>query len=247
MLVRARALLLLLACVGGGGAGRTCVARHALDTADAFGVSVVSIPTGPSVTALSKRVCVTESPAVWIRYRGERMNLLNITSSQAQCHATYAAFVCPAPRAPAAGVDCYHANVIAFAAMQRVPPCRSEADCQRAPTETALSLIYCPWAAEMRAAVCPGAAVAACSPDHTESFAIDGDQACALTNSVCSGLVHNTILVASLAGATYFVVIFGVICCCVHCSDDRARAPDVLVYTERARALPAPPGPPPWY
>jgi len=124
---------------------------------------------------------------------------------------------------------------------RRLLPCRSEADCRRAPPETDLSLIYCPWAAEMRAAVCPGSAVAACSRDYTESFAIDGDQACALTNSVCSGLVHNTILVASLAGATYFVVIFGVICCCVHCGDNSARAPDMLVYTERARARPAPP------
>jgi len=241
---RARAgllpLLLLLASGGGSvrGAARSCLSQHALSTLDAFGVSVITVPDGPSVVALDKRVCATASPAVWIRYRGERMNLLNLTASDAQCHAVYSSFVCPAQYAyasDAAGAACHHANLIAYAAMQRMPACQSEWDCQQAPPELELGLIYCPWATRIRAAVCPGAAPAACSAVRVESFALDGDKACALTNSLCSSLVQNTILIASLAGLGYFMLLCTVIFCCIQYEQEDA-PPCVVVYSEHADA-----------
>jgi hypothetical protein len=198
---------------------------------DAFGVSVITVPDGPSIVALDKRVCVTESPALWVLYRGERINLLNMTVSDAQCRRAYSTFVCPAQHAYASGVTCHHANLVAYAAMQQMPTCESDRDCQQVSAEIDLGLIYCPWAAIIHEAVCPHAPRAPCSAVRGDGFALDGDKACALTNSLCSSLVHNTILIASLAGVAYFILLCAVIFCCSRYAEAGV-TPCVVVYPD---------------
>jgi len=230
-------LLLGLVCITCGDcadkpAARSCLSQHELSSMDAFGVSVITVPDGPSIVALDKRVCVTESPALWVLYSGERINLLNMTSSDAQCRKVYSTFVCPAQHAYASGVTCHHANLVSYAAMQQMPMCESDRDCEQVSAEIDLGLIYCPWAATIHEAVCPHAPRAPCSAVRGDGFALDG-KACALTNSLCSSLVHNTILIASLAGVAYFMLLCAVIFCCSR-YEEAGVTPCVVVYPDQS-------------
>ena len=98
-----------------------------------------------------------------------------------------------------------------------------------------LGLIYCPWASTIHEAVCPRAPRAACSAVRGEGFALDGDKACALTSALCSSLVNNTILIASLAGLGYFILFCAVIFCCTKYQEATV-TPCVVVYPEKLAA-----------
>lgn len=203
---------------------QNCLSKHNIGEADAFGISIVKLSDDATVPALPKRVCATTAPAVPVQYSGVELNVLNMTASREQCLALYTLFVCQPGYPYTADVHCGFASEIAYAFIQRIPACETDADC-RAGGKLQVPHIHCKWADAIRAEVCPRSTLALqCVSALRESFALDGEQACALTSPLCATVIVYTNLIATLAAATYCLVIAIVI---YTCSEYRKNAASV--------------------
>lgn len=191
-----------------------CVEKHNVRTDDAFGISKVYIPNGITVPALWKRVCLTEDPSLPVQYRSQSLNLLNMTSSMRQCHAVYSLFACHANYPYPKDLNCELANEIVFALMQKMPTCKTDADCV-AGTQLMVPPIHCDWANKIRAAVCPACTQHTCplhcAHNKDNSLTLDGGQACALTKQLCSTIIEFTIPIAFGAAFFYFILVTSII------------------------------------
>lgn len=203
-----------------------CVEKHNVRTDDAFGISKVNIPHGITVPALWKRVCLTEDPSLPAQYHNHTLNLLNMTSSMSQCHAVYSLFACHTNYPYEKDLNCELANQIVFALMQRMPTCKTDADCV-AGTALMVPPIHCNWAKEIRAAVCPTCTQTLHCADNIEnSLALDSGQACALTSALCSTVIEFTILIAFCAAFSYFIMVTSIIYVCSAYRKKNMKCPD---------------------
>lgn len=214
VLVVVSSVLILLVVVSSSELKQHCLAKHNIGKSDAFGISIVQLPSDASLPALSKRLCATASPAVLVQYRGVELNVLNMTASRTQCLALYTLFACQPDYPYASTVDCGFASQLSYAFVQSLPECVSDHDC-RAPAKPPFPLIHCNWANDIRAEVCPRSTLPLqCVSELHSSFSLDGDKACALTSSLCASLITYTNLIATIAAATYVMCIAVVIYTC---------------------------------
>jgi len=219
-----------------------CLAKHNIDTSDAFGINVVTLPEGAAVPALSKRLCATACPGVPVQYGDVALNVLNMTTSREQCLALYTLVVCQPGYPYEMTVDCRHASHIAHAFIQMLPACSSDAHCNGG-GRLHVPHIHCKWGDAIRKDVCPRSTLPLqCITTRSDSFALDSNQACALTSPLCATIITYTDIIATLAAVTYFVVIAVVICSCsasrknaaiAACVDKITTTPEIVYATQK--------------